>query len=177
MIVKPEEWLSIPRDDGNGLLKVLMADGEVKFSVIIEMHNVFFEDVKINAEQDFEIILECAGKPFVYEGEDAYNKDTGTTMNFESVIPVGLFSASRNESFVQTPHVILNGKVVKTYGNSTQFGFDESDVLYSLSCLGNEYDAVMHSRFLKNVKIKEGNIVSCVYRVQGWPKQNDNSDE
>ena len=177
MIVKPEEWLSIPCDDGNGLLKVLMADGEVKFSVIIEMHNVFLEDVKINAEQDFEIILECAGKPSVYEGEDAYNKDMSISMNGESIIPVGLFPALSDESFTPTPHIILNGKVVKTYGDPNQFGFDKSDVLYSLSCLGNEYDAVMHSELSNDVQIKEGNIVSCVYRVQGWPKQNDNSDE
>ena len=71
--------------------------------------------------------------------------------------------------------VILNGKVSETYEDSVHFGFDESDVLYSLSCLGNEYDAVMHSDFSDDVKIKEGNVVFCVYRVLGWPKQNDNS--
>lgn len=177
MIVEPKEWISKPDDDGNGLLKVLIKDSEVEFPIPIETHNVFHEDVEINKEQDFELILECAGKPTVYKDEETCNKDTGTTMNFESVIPVGSFSASRNESFVQAPHIILNGKVVKTYNNSTQFGFDESDTLYSLSCLGNEYDAVMHSEFSDNVRIEEGNIVSCVYWVQGWPNQNDYSDK
>lgn len=177
MIVEPKEWISKPDGSGNGVLKALIKVGEVEFPIPIETHNVFHEDVEINKEQDFELILECAGKPTVYKDEETYNKDSGTTMNFESVIPVGLFSASRNESFVQTPHVILNGKVVKTYGNSTQFGFDESDVLYSLSCLGNEYDAVMHSEFSDNVRIEEGNIVSCVYIAQGWPSQNDYSDK
>ena len=75
MIIKPEEWISIPRDGENGLLKALMIEGEVKFPIPVETHNVFFEDVKMNKEQDFEIILECAGKPSVYEDEDAYNKD------------------------------------------------------------------------------------------------------
>lgn len=175
MIIKPEEWISIPRDGENGLLKALMIEGEVKFPIPVETHNVFFEDVKMNKEQDFEIILECAGKPSVYENEDAYNKDTSISMNFESVISVGLSSVSGDEKFVQTPHIILNGKVSETYEDSVHFGFDESDVLYSLSCLGNEYDAVMHSDFSDDVKIKEGNVVFCVYRVLGWPKQNDNS--
>ena len=30
--------------------------------------------------------------------------------------------------------------------------------------------AVMYSEFSDDVRMKEGNIVSCVYRVQGWPK-------
>ena len=176
MIVEPKEWISKPDGSGNGVLMALIKDSEVEFPIPIETHNVFHEDVEINKYQDFELILECAGKPTVYKDEEAY-KDTGTTMNFESVIPVGLSSVPRNESFVQAPLIILNGKVVKTYDNSTQFGFDKSDVLYSLSCLGNEYDAVMHPEFSDNLRIEEGNIVSCVYRVQGWPNQNDYSDK
>ena len=78
---------------------------------------------------------------------------------------------------MQSSYIILSGKVLRVYADSAQFGFDESDVLYSFSCLGNEYDAVMHSCFLKDVKIKEGNIDFCAYWVQGWPKPNDNSDE
>lgn len=177
MIVEPKEWISKPDDSGNGVLRALIKDGEVEFPIPIETHNVFHEDVEINKEQDFELILECAGKPTVYKDEETYNKEANKSMHFESVIPVGMFSASQNESFVQTPLIILNGKVVKTYNNSTQFGFDESDTLYSLSCLGNEYDAVMHSEFSDNLRIEEGNIVSCVYRVQGWPNQNDYSDK
>ena len=120
MIVEPKEWISKPVDDGNGLLKALIKDSEVEFPIPIETHNVFHEDVEINKDQDFELILECAGKPTVYKDEETYNKETNKSMHFESVIPVGLFSASRNESFVQSPYIILNGKVVKTYGNSTQ---------------------------------------------------------
>lgn len=177
MIVEPKEWISKPDGSGNGVLKALMKYSEVEFSIPIETHNVFHEDVEINKEQDFELILECAGKPTVYKDEETYNKEANKSMHFESVIPVGMFSASQNESFVQTPLIILNGKVVKTYNNSTQFGFDESDTLYSLSCLGNEYDAVMHSEFSDNLRIEKGNIVSCVYRVQGWPNQNDYNDK
>ena len=44
-------------------------------------------------------------------------------------------------------------------------------------CIRDRYDAVLHSEFSDDVQMKEGNIVSCVYRVQGWPKQNDNGDE
>ena len=130
------------------------------------LEKVFRETLK----EDFELILECADKPSVYEDEAAFNRDKSISMNFESVIPIGLFPAPGNESFVQSPHIILNGKIAITYENPIQFGFDESDVLYSFSCLGNEYDAVMYPDFSDGVRMKEGNIVSCVYRVQGWPK-------
>ena len=175
MVVMPKEWISKPDDGGNGFLKALIKNGEIELPISIETHNVFPEEVKMEKEQDFELILECASKPAVYKDEETYNKDTSITMNIESIIPVGSFSASGDESFVRTPHIILSGIVVETYENSAKFGFDESDVLYSLSCLGNEYDAVMHSEFSDDVKIKEGNIISCVYRVLGWPKQKDNS--
>lgn len=95
----------------------------------------------------------------------------------ESVIPAGVFSVSGDADSEQSAYIILNGKVVKTYEDSAQFGFDEADILYTLSCLGNEYDAVLHSEFSDDVQMKEGNIVSCVYLVQGWPKQKDSGDE
>ena len=69
------------------------------------------------------------------------------------------------------PQILLNGKVVVTYENPTRFGFEDSDVLFSLSCLGNEYDVVMHSEFSDGTVIEEGNIISCVYWVQGWPSE------
>ena len=63
MIVEPKEWISKPDGRGNGVLMALIKDSEVGFPIPIETHNVFHEDVKINKEQDFELILECAGKP------------------------------------------------------------------------------------------------------------------
>ena len=92
------------------------------------------------------------------------------------MIPAGVLSASGDADSEQSAYIILSGKVVEIYEDSAQLGFDESDILYTLSCLGNEYDAVLHSEFSDDVQMKEGNIVSCVYRVQGWPKQNDNGD-
>lgn len=47
MIVKPEEWISKPGDNGIGLLKVLMVEGEADFPILIETYNVFPEEVKI----------------------------------------------------------------------------------------------------------------------------------
>ena len=82
----------------------------------------------------------------------------------ESVIPIGLFS------FPYDPRIILNGTVVKTYKSPAEFGFGEDDVLFSVSCLGNEYDAVYHADY-EGISIKEGNIVSCVYWVHGWPRE------
>ena len=48
MIVKPEEWISKPGDNGIGLLKVLMVEGEADFPILIETYNVFPEEVKID---------------------------------------------------------------------------------------------------------------------------------
>ena len=177
MIIRLKEWISKPDHDGNGRLNAWMEDGEVNFPIPIETHNVFPEDVRMNETQDFELILECAGKPEVYEDEDAYNNAARHSMAPESVIPAGVFSVSGDADSEQSAYIILNGKVVKTYEDSAQFGFDEADILYTLSCLGNEYDAVLHSEFSYDVQMKEGNIVSCVYLVQGWPKQKDSGDE
>lgn len=85
MIIRPEEWISKPDQDGNGQLNAWMEDGEVNFPIPIETHNVFPEDVRMNEAQD--------------------------------------------------------------------------------------------SEFSDDVQMKEGNIVSCVYRVQGWPKLDDNTCE
>ena len=84
MIVKPEEWISKPGDNGIGLLKVLMVEGEADFPILIETYNVFPEEVKIDEEQDFELILECADKPSVYEDEAAFNRDKSISMNFDN---------------------------------------------------------------------------------------------
>jgi hypothetical protein len=175
MIIKPEEWISKPDHDGNGQLNAWMEDGEVNFPIPIETHNVFPEDVRMNEAQDFELILECAGKPEIYAEEDAYNNAARHSMAPESVIPAGVLSASGDADSEQSAYIILSGKVVEIYEDSAQLGFDESDILYTLSCLGNEYDAVLHSEFSDDVQMKEGNIVSCVYRVQGWPKLDDNT--
>lgn len=177
MIIRPEKWICKPDDDGNGLLKAQMGDGDVEFPVLVETHNVSPDDVRMDEKQNFEFILECAEKPAVYADDMAYSKGKIRSIDSEAIIPVGLLPAPGDGKLIQTPRVILNGRVVKTYENPAQLGFEESDVLYTLSCLGNEYDAVMHSGFSDSLIINEGNIVSCVYRVQGWPEQNDNGDK
>lgn len=172
MIIRPEKWISEPDYEGNGLLQAWVTEGEAEFPIPIETHNVFPDDVKMDEKQDFNFIFECAKQPNVYHDLDAYNKDEKKgSMAPESVIPVGLFSASDDADFVQMPQILLNGKVVVTYENPTRFGFEDSDVLFSLSCLGNEYDVVMHSEFSDGTVIEEGNIISCVYWVQGWPSE------
>lgn len=172
MIIKPEAWISKPDHDGNGLLQAWVTEGEAEFPIPIETHQVSLDDVKMDEEQNFELILECAKTPRIYKDLDAYHKDHERgSMAPESVIPVGLFSVSDDADFVQTPQILLSGKVVVTYDDPTRLGFEASDVLFSLCCLGNEYDAVMHSEFSADTEIEEGNIISCVYWVQGWPSE------
>ena len=172
MIVRPDEWITKPDENGDGLLKTWVVSGDVEFPIPIETHNISLEDVVLGKDQDFEFVLECAEKPDVYLDEEAYIKASEHhSMASESVIPAGLFPARAEKDFVQSPRIILNGKVVKTYDDSVKYGFDEDDILYSLSCLGNEYDVVLHAEHAENINLMEGNIVSCIYWVQGWPRE------
>lgn len=167
MIIRPEKWIIEPEGGKNGLLKTWSESGEVKFPFPLETHNVCAEDVLMGEKQDFEIILKCADKPKVYKDGRAFNSaNENSSMALESVIPVGLFSSSGDADFLRTPHIIMNGRVLKIY-NAPACGFDEADVLFSLSCLGNEFDVLMHPEFAAGVKIKKGCIVSCAYRVCG----------
>ena len=167
MIVRPDEWITKPDENGDGLLKTWVVSGDVEFPIPIETHNVSLEDVVLGKDQDFEFVLECAEKPDIYHDEEAYIKASEHhSMASESVIPVGLYSPADDA------RILLNGIVVKTYEDSTKYGFDEDDVLFSISCLGNEYDAVLSAELAGEKEIREGNIVSCIYWVQGWPKEN-----
>ncbi len=168
MIIRPEEWISPPdKPDENGccFLKAWVGSGNTEFPILIETYKVSLEDVTLHRDQDFELILECTKKPDVYQDEEAFlTSNEHSHMAPESVIPIGLFS------FPYDPRIILNGTVVKTYKSPAEFGFGEDDVLFSVSCLGNEYDAVYHADY-EGISIKEGNIVSCVYWVHGWPRE------
>lgn len=95
MIIRPEEWISKPDHDGNGRLNAWVEDGEVNFPIPIETHNVFPEDVRMNEAQDFELILECEGKPEIYAEEDAYNNAARHSIAPESVIPAGVLCFGR----------------------------------------------------------------------------------
>lgn len=75
MIIKPEAWISKPDHDGNGLLQAWVTEGEAEFPIPIETHQVSLNDVKMDEEQNFELILECAKTPSVYKDLDAYHKD------------------------------------------------------------------------------------------------------
>ena len=171
MIIEPNEWIKISDDNGEGFLLGNVAEGSIEFPIPIETHNVCVDDVTIGAKQNFEIILECAERPMVFEDEDAFYKDKAHKMASESVIPIGTFSPSGDKEFVKTPTVLMNGRVIKTYEDPVRYGFETDDVLFSISCLGVEYDAVLHRDTIDEVCIKEGNIVSCVYWVQGWPTE------
>ena len=165
MIVRPEVWITEPDEKEEGLLKTWAGNGCTEFPLPIETHSVSLDDVALHEDQDFGLILECAAKPDVYRDEEAYlTANEHSHMASESVIPVGLFSPPCDG------RILLNGKVVKTYGDPTGYGFNKDDVLYSLSCLGSEYDAVLDAEHAEGIEIEEGNIVSCLYWVQGWPE-------
>ena len=171
MIIRPEEWIEKPDENGNGFLLALVVSGDQEYPIPIETHHVAIGDVMLNEDREFDFILECAEKPDVFPDEDTYYREHNSSLASESVISAGLFSARAENDFVPSPRIVLNGKVVKTYDDPTQYGFDEDEILYSLSCLGNEYDVVLHAEYAENINLMEGNIVSCIYRVQGWPRE------
>lgn len=175
MIVIPEEWIHEPDAEGNGLLRAMVVSGNLEFPIPIETYNVALDDVTTDAEQNFELILECEQPPRMFSDEESFrNALKHGSMAPESVIPAGLFPVKEEKDFVPTAQIILNGKVVKTYPDPTEFGFGENDLLFALSCLGNEYDAVLYSDLAEDeIVLEEGNIVSGVYWVQGWPSREE----
>ncbi len=173
MIIRPDKWVSVPDESSCGILKATVYGESAVFSIPIETQDILSEDITFGEEQDFELVLECADTPDVYADEEAYeNSGKHSAMAAESIIPAGLFSSAEGKGFAPSPQIIMSGRVTKTYGNAVQYGFDEGDVLFSISCLGSEYDAVLHPEFADGAEIKIGCIVSCIYWVQGWLKEN-----
>ena len=172
MIIRPDKWVSVPDESGCGILEASVCGDSAVFPIPIETQGVLTEDISFGEEQDFELILECAETPDVYPNKEAYeNSGKHSAVATESIIPAGLFAVSDGKSFASSPQIIMNGRVTKAYSDSVRYGFNEGDVLFSLSCLGNEYDAVLHSEFADDTEIEVGYIVSCIYWVQGWPKE------
>ena len=165
MIIKPEEWIKIPDEEGNGLLKAWVGSGCTEFPIPIETHGVSPADAALHREQDFEFLLECAETPKVYPDEESFRAaNRRFPLDAEAVVPIGLFSLS-------DARVMMNGRVTGGCADARAFGFEENDVLYTLSCLGNEYDALLPAALAEGVRIEAGSIVSCVYWVQGAPAE------
>ena len=172
MIIRPEEWITEPDENGNGFLEGWTVSGDIGYPIPIETHNVALKDVLLGEEQDFDFILECAERPEVYADEEAYlGSVPAPTMAAEAVIPSGLFSPGKCEEFTMSPRMIMNGRVTEIAEDAVQYGFEEGDILFNLSCCGTEFSIVLHGELSEDLDIKEGNIVSCVYWVQGWPRE------
>lgn len=161
MIVRPEAWIIEPDAEGDGLLKAWAGHGSTEFPLPIETHGVFIENAAFPCEKDFELFLECEKTPDVYRDEEAFRAaHEHFSMASESVIPIGLLSPPYDA------RVLLNGVVTEIYDAPAEYGFGEKDALFSFSCLANEYDAVYYAD-AGDITLKEGNIVSCVYRLHG----------
>lgn len=174
MIIRPEEWLIRPDENGDGLLKAWAGSGVTEFPLPIETHNVSAEEVALHEDQDFGLILACAEKPKVYLDEEACEKAGVYYFTAsESVIPIGLFPATDDPDFARSAHIFLTGRVMETCADPVESGFDEGDVLYRLACLGDVYDAVLYAELAEGIVIRKGNIVSCIYWVQGWPWEDE----
>lgn len=169
MLVEPMFWVNKPDGNGDGILQAYVS-GTEDIPFPIETHNVAENDVKLNEKQEFEIVLECADVPGIYGNEqEFYNSGKHKKMAAQSIIPIGLFPASDDKEFEPSPLIYLNGRVTDIFETPEQIGFDENDILFSLACLGNEYDCVLYNGKAENIKIQQDNTVSCAFYVQGWP--------
>ena len=52
MIVRPDEWITKPDENGDGFLEAWVVSGDVEFPIPIETHNVSLEDVVLDKDQD-----------------------------------------------------------------------------------------------------------------------------
>ncbi len=172
MIIRPEEWIIQPDENGDALLEAWVGNEKFGFPIPIETHKASPGAVALERDQAFLLILECVEKPELCLDEEAGTSEgRRSPMAPESVIPVGLFPLSDDADFVPSPHIFMKGKVTKAYADPTEFGVEKGDALFSFSCLGNEYDAILYAELAEGIVIREGDTVSCVYRVQGWPRE------
>ena len=171
MIIIPQNWIKEPDENGDGFLQARVKSGDAGFPIPIETHNVALNDVALGTEQDFEFLIEGDSGIRVYTDEENYYNSRSTSLAAESFVPAGLFSPSDDENFVQTARAIIHGKVVETYDDPAEFGFDSGDTIFTLTCLGCEFDAVIPNEAADIPKLEIGNIITGIYWIQGWPKE------
>ena len=98
-------------------------------------------------------------------------------MVFESKSNIQVSSSQKNESlissglFEQTSTVVIRGTVTETYDNSVEYGFEEGDMLLTISCLGNSFDLVIHEELVPAEKPQIGKTISGEFWAQGWPRK------
>lgn len=171
MTIVPEKWLREPDNEGSGLLLAHAENGAAYLPMAIETHGVDKAGVTLEEAQDFELVFESAGDVGIYRDEDDYLKRSGSTLAPESFIPSGTFSVGGDPGFEETATAVVTGKITETYGDPEELGFDAGDTVFTLTCLGYELDAVVHSEDAPPVRPAEGNTVSGVFWIQGWPKE------
>ena len=171
MIIIPKKWINEPDEDGDGLLEARAESGEVSFPIPIETHNVALDDVTLNTEQNFEFVIEGASEIEKFANEADYESKRKHKTAAEFFVPAGLFSPTGDENYIQTARAIIHGKVIETYDDPTKFGFDADYVIFTMTCLGYEFDVVIPNGISDIENVEVGNIISGIYWIQGWPSE------
>ena len=148
----PENWAKEPDENGDGLLQIWLCEWGELCTFLIETHNVSLEDVEIGNSQVFEVVFESKS-----------NVTISSSPQSESFFSSGLFE--------QMPTVVISGTVTETYDDPVEYGFEEGDILLTISCLGNSFDLVIHEEFASAEKPQIGDNVSGEFWVQGWPRK------
>ena len=151
-VAVPEKWIKAPDENGDGLLQIWLCELGELCTLPIETHNVSLEDVEIGSSQVFEVVFESKS-----------NIQVSSSAKNESLISSGLFE--------QTSTVVIRGTVTETYDNSVEYGFEEGDMLLTISCLGNSFDLVIHEELVPAEKPQIGKTISGEFWAQGWPRK------
>lgn len=171
MRIVPEKWIYEPKENTGGLLLAHAEGGKAEFPLPVETHNVRPEAVKLGTLQEFEVILESASGLHVYADAEVYARTADSSFAAEAFVPCGLFSPAEERSFLQTATAILHGTVIRTCEDAAMYGFEPDDVLFRMTCLGYEFDAVVSGGKAEGIRPETGNTVCGIYWIQGWPKE------
>ena len=181
MTIIPKEWLRLPSEDETGYLLVSLEGGAQRIPMVVETKNVAAEDVTLEKEQEFSIMLEFAEELLVYKDEEEYYAESGTCFAAESLIPSPIPSPEEHAScagcesdgyFDESSKAMVQGRVMEIRPKGKSDGSDEG-VVFTITCLGYSFIVICWEEAETLKDLAPGNIVSGIFWVWGWPKESD----
>lgn len=181
MTVIPKKWLRLPGEDETGYLQLSLVGGAQKIPLVAETKNVAAEDVTLEKEQEFYILLEAAEELQVYNDEDDYYAKSDTCFAAESLIPSDVFSPEEHalhlfgeslRHFEEPSQAIVQGRVLEIRPKGESEPSDEG-VFFTIASLDYGFIVSCLEGTEKLKDLAPGNIVSGMFWVWGWPKESD----
>ena len=151
--------------------------------MVVETLNVSVEEVAIEKEQEFYILLEADHDELrYYKDEEEYYAKSNSCFAAESLIPSDLFQPDTHafhysggemvHHFTEITEAIGRGRVLEVCADPASLSSPD-DVWFTIACLG--YGFIVSCRGeAENLKdLAVDNIVSGSFWVWGWPKNEE----